>query len=89
MPAIDRATSYVNKIGTDKQLEGITTVLFLIEKNDAIDEDKLVESFKNWSEDKAKRFSRQDIIDCVNYLEDTGIVIKNLCGIFELSDYML
>lgn len=55
LPAIDKATSYVNQIATDKKLEGVATVLFIIQKNNQISEDNIVKYFKEWSEDKAKR----------------------------------
>lgn len=87
LPAVAKATEYVNKIGTDKKLEGIATVLYLIENNDSMDDEKLVDLFKKWSDDKAKRFSKSYIIECINYLEDTNIIIKNLCGIYELAKY--
>lgn len=87
LPAVTKATEYVNKIGTDKKLEGIATVLYLIEKNDNVDDEKIIDLFKKWSDDKAKRFSKSYILECINYLEDTNIIIKNLCGIYELAKY--
>ena len=87
LPAVTKATEYVNKIGTDKKLEGIATVLYLIENNDNVDDEKIIELFKKWSDDKAKRFSKSYILECINYLEDTNIIIKNLCGIYELAKY--
>lgn len=86
LPAVDKATEFVNKVGTDKKLEGIATVLYLVENNSNADEKKIVDLFKQWSEDKAKRFTKQYIGDCISYLEDTGIIIKNICGNYELSE---
>ena len=85
LPAIERATKYVNKIETDKKLEGVATILYLIEKNHNLTEAKIIDLFIHWSEDKAKRFTKQYILDCIFYLVDTGIIIKNVFGEYELS----
>ena len=84
LPAIDKATSYVNQIATDKKLEGVATVLFIIQKNNQISEDNIVKYFKEWSEDKAKRFSKSYIRECINYLVETNIVTKDICGNYEI-----
>ena len=86
LPAIDEATSYVSKIDSNKRLEGITMVLYLIEKNENTDKDTIVKLFNQWSEDNAARFADDYIAECVRYLENTGIIYKNLCGIYELND---
>jgi O-acetyl-ADP-ribose deacetylase (regulator of RNase III) len=86
LPAIEKATRYVNKITTDKKLEGVTTVLFLVQQNDkCLDDDTIVAKFKAWSEDKAQRFSEKYIRECIAYLEETGIILKNICGLYEIS----
>lgn len=85
LPAIEKATRYVNKISTDKKLEGVSTVLYLIQKNDKkLDENGIVSCFKDWSEDKANRFSEEYIKGCIDYLEETGIIMKNICGLYEV-----
>lgn len=43
----------------------------------------ITEQFKNWSEDKEKRFSEEEIVEYINYLEDTNIILKNICGLYE------
>lgn len=87
LPAIKKATKYVNEIDTNKKLEGVTTVLFLVKQNDKIlDADAIVVKFKTWSEGKAQRFSEDYIRKCIDYLEETGILFKNICGLYEISD---
>lgn len=86
LPAVDKATEYVNKVVTDKKLEGIATVLYIIQNNNDVDEQKIVDLFKKWSDDKAKRFTKQYILSCISYLEYTDIIIKNICGYYELSE---
>lgn len=84
LPAVEKASEYVNAIETDKKLEGVATVLYIVQKHNAeYDLNAIVEQFKNWSEDKEKRFSEEEIIDCINYLEDTSIIYKNICGFYE------
>lgn len=84
MPAIEKATAYVNRIKNNKELEGISTVLFLIQNNMGLDEVGIVKGFKEWSEDKASRFSEQDIVDAILFLLDTGIIMKNIVGAYEI-----
>lgn len=84
-PAINKATTYVNQISTDKKLEGIATVLFIIQKNNRISKENIIRLFKEWSEDKAKRFSKSYISECIDYLESTDMTMKNICGDYEES----
>jgi len=84
LPAIEKATKYVNSINSNKKLEGIATVLFLIQKNPELNEERVIELFKKWSLDKAERFSEQEIIESISYLEDSGIIIKNLLGSYTI-----
>ena len=82
MPAVEKAAEYVNAIETDKKLEGVATILYIIQRhNGEYDLNAVVKQFKNWSEDKEKRFSDEEIIECLNYLENTEIVLKNICGL--------
>ena len=85
--AIKRAVSYVNQIKEDKNLEGIATVLFLIVEQNVYDlsKEKVVDLFKGWSEDKARRFSRQEIVSYIDYLERTGIIERNILGGYQLA----
>ena len=84
---IEKAAEYVNSIEDNHELEGVATVLYLIQNNEEMDEEKVLKLFKDWSEDKAARFSKQQILDCWNYLVDTRILEKNLCGFYELNEY--
>lgn len=84
-PAIEKATKYVNEISSDKKLEGVATVLFIIQKNNQMNEEGIINKFKEWSDDKAKRFSKKYIQECIGYLEDTNIISKNICNEYELS----
>ena len=85
MPAIEKATAYINQISTDKKLEGISTVLFIIQKNHQILQEDIIRLFREWSEDKAKRFSENYMIECIDYLDQTGIIAKDIWGSYEVS----
>ena len=86
IPYIKAASEYVNKIESDKELECIVTVLFLIDKYTILSEESIVSEFKTWSKDKNYRFSTEDILRGINYLYDTKIIDKCLIG-YCLSKY--
>ncbi|WP_097004839.1 macro domain-containing protein [Lacrimispora amygdalina] len=80
--AIKKSADYVNNISSNKDLEGIATVLYLIQNGKESDEYKLIKHFKEWSDDKANRFTEKDIKNYINYLENTNIIERNLLGEF-------
>lgn len=82
--AVKKSTEYVNAIQTDKKLEGIATVLYLVQNGAAKNSGQIVDDFKNWSQDKAKRFSKQYILECIDYLEKTAMISLDICGNYEL-----
>ncbi len=83
--AVKKSTEYVNAIQTDKKLEGVSTVLYLVQNGKPKNKEQLISSFKEWSEDKAKRFSEKYIEGCKNYLEQTFIISVDICGNYELA----
>lgn len=87
--AVIKATDYVNRIETDKKLEGVATVLHLIQSGKPKNKEQIVKGFKEWSEDKANRFSVQYILECIEYLEETSIILENICGNYELTSEAL
>lgn len=86
--ATKRAVAFVNEIEEDKQLEGVATVLFLIEQRTSdLSKERVIELFKSWSEDKSKRFSEEEIDFYIDYLEEKGIIEKNILGFYQLPEY--
>lgn len=83
--AVQKATEYVNGIRTDKKLEGVATVLYLVQNGLPKNKTQLVDDFKNWSEDKSNRFSGKYISECIDYLEETSIISLDICGNYELT----
>ena len=82
--AVKKSTEYVNAIRTDKKLEGISTVLYLVRNGKKKNKEQLIKSFKEWSIDKANRFSDKYILECIDYLEQTLIISVDICGNYEL-----
>ena len=87
IPAIEKASAYVNLIKDNHDLEVVSTVLYLIQYNIEMDEAKILELFTRWPEEQAKRFSKQQILSSLDYLVETRILDKNLCGFYELNEY--
>ncbi|HJA65738.1 MAG TPA: macro domain-containing protein [Candidatus Mediterraneibacter cottocaccae] len=82
--AVKKAAEYVNNIETEKKLEGVATVLYLVQDGTPKNRDQLVRSFHEWSEDKAARFSEEAIEESIRYLEDTALISRDICGNYEL-----
>ena len=38
--------------------------------------------------EKAKSFSENYIVECVDYLEQTNVILKNICENYEVSENM-
>lgn len=84
-PVVIKAACFVNSVKSDKELEGITTTLYIVQhNNENLDEDMIITHFKQWSEDKAKRFTDNDIKRYIELLDNSGMVMKNICGLYEI-----
>lgn len=75
-PFIQQAIDYVNSIETNHELEAIATITFLIEQHKTLSQEEIVSYFKEWSEDKANRFSTEDILNGISKLENNHIIRK-------------
>ena len=84
-----KAAHYVNQISSDKHLEGVSTVLYLVQTGVPKNHEEIIHEFKAWSDDKSNRFSREDISNCISYLEDTGIISLDMYGKYQLTSKML
>lgn len=82
---IKKASTYVNSIKEDHELECLSTICFLIERNGPMCEEQILDGFKLWSEDKAARFDNIDILKGIEKLEQDGIIEENLAGYFLFS----
>ncbi|MCR5701087.1 MAG: macro domain-containing protein [Lachnospiraceae bacterium] len=81
---IDKALELVNSIEDDLILEGIATALYLIKDENMTNKTSVVHAFREWSDDKAARFSEKTIMICLDKLECLGIIRRNLFEEYEV-----
>lgn len=84
IPYIEKAAEFTNKLPSVQDVEGAGTALFIVQQNKVIDSNGIVQEFKNWSEDKAARFSEESIYKAIDSLEANGFIKNTLCG-YELN----
>lgn len=78
--AINKAIEFVNNVLLDKELECISTIVYIID-NIKVDRDEdIIREFKAWSVDKAKRFTDEEIKEGINYLIETKRIYRTLIG---------
>lgn len=75
---IEFATEFVNSIKQDKQLELITTILFLIKQKSVLTEEEIIHEVKSWSLEKAKKYSEKQIIECSKDIIKAWLVERSL-----------
>ncbi len=85
-PYIVRATTYVNSIENNSELECLSTILFLLQESRDLNQEQIISKFKDWSEDKATRFSEKDIGSGIAKLSETGLIQKTIMG-YRISDF--
>lgn len=83
-PFIKKAADYVNTFDTNHELECASTITYLLKENGTLSQDEIVTRFKQWSEDKASRFSEDDILTGIDKLQSSQIIANTLVG-YELN----
>lgn len=83
-PFIEKAADYVNTFDTNHELECASTITYLLKENGTLSQDEIVTKFKQWSEDKASRFSEDDILTGIDKLYISQIITNTLIG-YELN----
>lgn len=79
-PFIEKASDYVNSIKTNQELECLATIIFLINEQKVLSENEIIMNFKQWSEDKANRYSDDDILKGIEELYNSNIIEKTFTG---------
>ncbi len=79
-PFISKAAAFTNHFSDSISVEGAGTALFIIQQTHCAATEEIIAEFKQWSEDKAERFSETAIISAVNELEQAGFIQKTICG---------
>lgn len=77
---IDKAANYVNSIETNHELECLATIVFLISEQKVLSEGEILKYFKEWSADKANRYSDNDILNGIYKLYNSNIIEKTFTG---------
>lgn len=77
---IQKACNFVNSINDDHELGCLSTICFLVEQTGSMTPEDIITGFKNWSEEKAKRFSEEEILNGIQKLYAIGIIEKSLIG---------
>lgn len=77
---IDQASDFINSIPTDKELELLSSICILAQESTNTDEDQLIQGIKDWSEEKSKKFTDQEIKSGIDLLTEKGILVKDLLG---------
>ena len=84
--AVQKSAEYVNVIQTDKKLDCITLILYLIQTGCLQNREQLIENLKCKLEDKVNKFSDKYIFECIEYLESTSIISKDINGNYFIGD---
>ncbi len=79
-PFIEKAAEFVNTFKTNHELECLSTITYLLKEKEELTQSEIIDEFKRWSEDKAKRFPEGDIINGIDKLFDLHIIEKTLMG---------
>lgn len=79
-PFIEKAAKFVNTFKTNDEIECLSTITYVLIEKDELTPTEIVEEFKRWSEDKASKFSDDDIVNGIKTLYECRIIGKTLMG---------
>lgn len=79
-PAVIKACELINKIDSDKDVECIATVTYLLKENNALEVDEILQQFSLWSKRKEAIFNREDIENAIRVLRENNLVEETLIG---------
>ncbi|MGA2766008.1 MAG: macro domain-containing protein [Spirochaetia bacterium] len=82
--AIISASSLVNSISSDRELEILSTLIWIVRQQPGIDYDSIIEQFHNWPKDEKSHFNDEDLIRTLDRAAEVGMFEKSLLG-YELS----
>lgn len=83
--SIKKAADYVNRIEDNHDLEGIASVLYLIQISENASKEQVYQDIQSWSDEKAAKFSEQDVLKYMEQLEESGIIEKNILGMYQMA----
>ena len=77
---IKKACDYLNSLKTDKEVECVATIAFIIQQNKSLTDTQIIDKFRLWSKDKSERFSEDEILKGIYNLYENNIIQKDLIG---------
>lgn len=84
--AISWATQLVNQIPSDKELEILATLTYIVKNHPSFNEKQIIDYFlTQWPKYNNKRFSENEILSGIDKLIDLKIIQKNLLGFEQQS----
>jgi O-acetyl-ADP-ribose deacetylase (regulator of RNase III)/uncharacterized protein YwgA len=75
-----KATSLVNSIKNDHDLELISTLIYILKRTPEISLDEIIEHYFQWPKVDIDRFNKSEIVNSIINLEKSRIVEKGLIG---------
>lgn len=81
-PYIKQACDLSNETPRNHDLECLATVCYLVEIGEATTDQTIIDAFKNWSPDKASRFSESEILQAIKTLRNKDIIGQNIMGYY-------
>lgn len=84
LPVIDQCTSYINAIKTDKEVELLSTICYIIESSTLASADDIILGFRKWSEEKSSKFSDNQILSGIDKLLNDLIIECDMTGKYSI-----
>ncbi|UTA66857.1 macro domain-containing protein [Emticicia sp. 21SJ11W-3] len=78
LPFVELAVDIVNQILSDRELELLTTILFIIESHNYLSKEEVLKEFNAWSDRKALEFEDEDILDGITKLIKQNLIVEEL-----------
>ncbi len=83
--AMEKATELVNRIKTDKELELLATVCFILGAKIDLRLDDILLAITVWSQEKVNKFSPQSVQRAISFLINENLIYINLMGYYKLG----
>lgn len=79
-PYVEGSSAFVNQFSDDQELECVSTITYLLKESQELNEKEIISAFKDWSKDKANRFTESEIRNGITKLYEAGIIERTLTG---------
>lgn len=82
---VDMSCAFVDSIKTDHELECLATIAFIVQEHGSLSDYDILHDFMSWSDDKAARFTTDEILQGIHKLYESGILERDIVG-FRMSE---